>query len=142
MPDASTRDLLIALSLLPFLTPNRTRLLLDHFDPISSVIGISSRLLEGILSVTPQQAAQVRNPLTKESALQVAALRQSTVTLADDDYPPQLRHIADPPLALFYRGDRSLLARPGLAIVGSRRASPYAINVAELLAHVSSHRPG
>ena len=62
MVDSSVRDLLIALSLLPFLTPNRTRLLLDHFDPISSVRDIDSRLLEGILSVTPEQAAQVRNP--------------------------------------------------------------------------------
>jgi DNA processing protein len=134
MHDASVRDVLIALSLLPFLTPNRTRLLLDHFDPISSVIGISSRLLEGVLSVTPEQAAQVRNPLTKEIALKVAALRQSAITLTDDAYPPLLRHIVDPPLTLFFRGDPSLLARPGLAIVGSRRASTYAINVAELLA--------
>lgn len=134
MFDASVRDLLIALSLLPFLTPNRTRLLLNHFDPISSVINVSSRLLEGILSVTPQQAAQVRNPLTKEVLAQVATLRESAITLADDTYPPLLRHIVDPPLALFYRGDPSLLARPGLAIVGSRRATTYAINAAELLA--------
>lgn len=129
MPDASTRDLLIALSLLPFLTPNRTRLLLDHFDPISSVLDCDPRLLEGILSVTPEQAAQVRNPLTKESSFV-----RDAVTLADDTYPDLLRHIADPPLALFYRGDLSLLNRPGLAIVGSRRASAYAINVAEMLA--------
>ncbi|HEV7768011.1 MAG TPA: hypothetical protein VGQ76_23610, partial [Thermoanaerobaculia bacterium] len=62
------RDLLIALSLLPFLTPNRTRLLLEVFDPISTVLNASPRLLEGLLSVTPQQASQVRNPLTKENA--------------------------------------------------------------------------
>jgi DNA processing protein len=134
MRDVPERDLLIALSLLPFLTPNRTRLLLDHFDPVSSVIDFSSRLLEGILSVTPEQAAQVRNPLTKDSAARVAALRDQAVTLADDTYPELLRHICDPPLALFYRGDLSLLARPALAIVGSRRASTYAINVAEMLA--------
>jgi DNA processing protein len=76
----------------------------------------------------------VRNPLTKESRERVAALRDSVVTLVDDAYPALLRHIADPPLVLHYRGDLSLLARPAIAIVGSRRASPYAINVAELLA--------
>src|SRR5438874_1773795 len=31
----STRDLLIGWSLLPFLTPSRTRLLLEHFDPVT-----------------------------------------------------------------------------------------------------------
>lgn len=134
MNDCNSRDLLIALSLLPFLTPNRTRLLLQTFDPVSTVVNVSPRLLEEVLSVTPEQAAQVRNPLTKQSSAQVAALRDSTVTLADDGYPALLRHIYDPPLVLHYRGDPSLLSRPGLAIVGSRRASAYALNVAELLA--------
>ncbi|HEV7921026.1 MAG TPA: DNA-processing protein DprA [Thermoanaerobaculia bacterium] len=57
-------------------------------------------------------------------------LRDSVTTLLDDDYPPLLREIADPPLALHFRGDRSLLQRPAVAVVGSRRASPYAINAA------------
>lgn len=131
---APVRDLQIALSLLPFLTPNRTRLLLEFFDPLSEVLTADPRLLEEILSVTPEQAAQVRNPLTKQARARVEEWREATVTLADDAYPALLRHIIDPPLALFYRGDLSLLARPGLAIVGSRRASEYAINVAGLLA--------
>lgn len=134
MNDAPTRDLLIALSLLPFLTPNRTRLLREAFDPVSTILNASPRLLERLLSVTPEQAAQVRNPLTNQSRARVAALREETVTLVDDAYPTLLRNIIDPPLTLFYRGDLSLLGRPGLAIVGSRRASTYAINVAELLA--------
>ena len=134
MNDSPLGDLLIALSLLPFLTPNRTRLLLEGFDPVSKILEVPPRLLEEVLSVTPEQAAQVRNPLTKESRDRVAALRDETVTLIDDEYPVLLRNIIDPPLVLFYRGDLTLLHRPGLAIVGSRRASTYAINVAELLA--------
>jgi DNA processing protein len=134
MNDSPLRDLLIALSLLPFLTPNRTRLLLEGFDPVSKILEVSPRLLEEVLSVTPEQAAQVRNPLTNQNRARVAALRDETVTLIDDEYPVLLRNIVDPPLALFYRGDVSLLRRPGLAIVGSRRASTYAVNVAEHLA--------
>lgn len=133
MNDVSSRDLLIALSLLPFLTPNRTRLLLEQFDPIFTITHATSRLLEGLLSVTPEQALQVRNPLTKEKETQVIALRASTITLLDDSYPELLRNIIDPPLVLHYRGDLSLLSRPCIAIVGSRRASPYAINAAEML---------
>ena len=45
-----------------------------------------------------------------------------------------LLQIADPPLALHFRGDVSLLSRPSVALVGSRRASPYAINAAQQLA--------
>lgn len=125
---------MIALSLLPFLTPNRTRLLLEYFDPLTTICAASSSLLQGLLSVTPQQADEVRNPLTKERRQQVATLREHVVTLVDDAYPPLLREIIDPPLALHVRGDAALLARPALAMVGSRRASPYGINAAAHLA--------
>lgn len=129
------RDLLIALSLLPYLTPNRTRLLREHFDPIESIRNAPIRLIERLLSVTPAQAEHVRSPLTTmQSRERVASLRDSVITLDDDDYPALLRAIHDPPLALHFRGNRSLLAHPSVAIVGSRRASAYAMNVAEQLA--------
>jgi DNA processing protein len=56
------------------------------------------------------------------------------VTLADDDYPPLLKQIVDPPPALFFRGDLALAREPLVAMVGSRRASPYALNAAGHLA--------
>lgn len=130
----ASRDRLIALSLLPFLTPNRTRLLLEYFDPVALACNASASLLQGLLSVTPDQAEQVRNPLTVEARERVAALRERAIVLGDEAYPPLLKEIIDPPLALHFRGDVSLLARPALAIVGSRRASPYGVNAAEHLA--------
>lgn len=45
------------------------------------------------------------------------------ITLHDPRYPPLLAQIPDPPLMLYAIGDTSLLARPCLAIVGSRNAS-------------------
>ena len=38
----------------------------------------------------------------------------------DPDYPPLLRRIASPPLALFVAGDPTLLWHPSIAVVGSR----------------------
>jgi DNA processing protein len=85
------------------------------------------------LSVTAEEAAQVRNPLTKEARQRVASLRDSVITLRDEHYPPLLREICDPPLVLHVDGDRSLLTQPSLAVVGSRRASPYGLNAASHL---------
>jgi DNA processing protein len=45
------------------------------------------------------------------------------LTLHDPGYPEALANIADPPLMLYLNGDAALLARPALAIVGSRNAS-------------------
>lgn len=124
------RDLFIAWSLLPFLTPNRTRLLLEWFDPPETACNASPLTIGALLSLDEAEAAEVKNPLQE---YRVAPLRDSVITLADDDYPPLLRQIIDPPLALFVRGHRELLARDAIAVVGSRRASTYAINAARHL---------
>lgn len=48
---------------------------------------------------------------------------QSLLTLSDEDYPPLLREISDPPPLLFLKGDTALLTLPQVAIVGSRQPS-------------------
>lgn len=125
-----SRDLLIGWSLLPFLSPNRTRLLLEYFDPLADAARAPARFLEGLLHIDRDQADLVRNPLRDP---RIESLRATTITLADDGYPPLLREIIDPPLALHVRGNRELLKRDAIAVVGSRRASPYAINVAHAI---------
>jgi DNA processing protein len=55
------------------------------------------------------------------------------MTLADSDYPERLREIFDPPPVLWIRGDRALLSRPAIAVVGTRAPSPYGIGMAEML---------
>lgn len=128
------RDHLIAYSLLPFLTPARSRMLREHFDPIHTASAATPQFLEALLSVTPEQARTVKNPLTIVADEQLMMLRPAVITLADDEYPALLREIIDPPLAIHFRGDRSLLRTPCIALVGSRRASPYGVNAARRLA--------
>src|SRR3954447_15237586 len=52
-----------------------------------------------------------------------------------DEYPERLRQLDDPPDPLYVRGGvdrlRRLTAEPGVAVVGGRRPSPYALEVAE-----------
>lgn len=48
---------------------------------------------------------------------------QQLLALGDPAYPQALAHIPDPPLLLYIKGRPELLARPGLAIVGSRNAT-------------------
>jgi len=133
MNESELRDLLIAWALLPFLTPARTRLLLEYFDPPANACNASVATLSGLLNIDAARAEAVKNPLRSLRG-EVSRLSGDAVTLADDNYPPLLREIIDPPLALHLRGDRSLLQREGLAVVGSRRASPYALNAARRIA--------
>ncbi len=61
------------------------------------------------------------------------------VTLADSDYPQALLNIPDPPLLLYVKGRIELLNRTGLAIVGSRHATPQGIHNAEAFAEALSN---
>ena len=69
------------------------------------------------------------------------AARQSVriITDLDADYPPQLREIASPPLALYVVGDASVLSRPGVAIVGTRKATAYGRETATSFAAGLAH---
>lgn len=53
------------------------------------------------------------------------------VAWTDARYPPLLREIAQPPIALFCHGDPALLAQRQLAIVGARAVSPQGAETAQ-----------
>ncbi|MEK6371476.1 MAG: DNA-processing protein DprA [Acidobacteriota bacterium] len=135
MTEISLRDRLIAYALLPAVTPARMRMLLEYFESLSDVCKAPTRLLQGLLSIDAAAAEDILAPLRNDDIRkQVETLRSTAVTLADDDYPSLLRQIVDPPPALFFRGDPALARKPSVAMVGSRRASPYALNAAGHLA--------
>ncbi|MBO7482847.1 MAG: DNA-processing protein DprA, partial [Kiritimatiellae bacterium] len=52
------------------------------------------------------------------------------VTPADDGYPQRLRDAPGRPLALYVKGDLKALSLPGVAIVGTRRATAYGLDQA------------
>jgi DNA processing protein len=69
-----------------------------------------------------------------DAAERAARLRLDAIAWRDPAYPPALAAIVDPPPVLWVRGQRGALDAPGVAIVGSRAGSPYALAVAERLA--------
>lgn len=58
-------------------------------------------------------------------------MRVRIVALCDADYPPQLREIASPPLALYVVGSVEALSRAAVALVGTRAATAYGRETAE-----------
>lgn len=131
----SDRDLLLAFSNLGFMSPTRTKRLVETISPLSSISDASPQLLASMLGVSESDARLLRDPLAiPDIRRKVDDDRAAALTLLDDDYPPLLRQLNDPPSVLRVEGDRALLSRPGIAVVGSRAASAYGVNAARLLA--------
>lgn len=52
-------------------------------------------------------------------------IRENYITIADDEYPCQLRQLQFPPFVLFYKGDITLLQRDMVTMIGSRQLDDY-----------------
>lgn len=126
----------LALALTPGLGPTRGRRLVEHFEGVEAVFHASLTELEaaGLPAVAAQAIGTGRSVETAgEEVVRAAAAGAQLVTLDSPEYPPRLRQIYDPPLALYVRGSVEALSRPGLAVVGTRHPTPYGIGMAERL---------
>lgn len=61
-------------------------------------------------------------------------LEIDALALFDNRYPALLACIPDPPPVLWVRGKLDILARPTVAVIGSRAATPYALEVGTRIA--------
>ena len=127
----------IALNMIRGIGPRTANQLIDRFGSPAQVFAASRLSLEKE-AIKPETIQELHNSEILEKANaeieRLEHLGATVITLEDEDYPPLLREIYDPPIAIYVRGDLSkYLARPSLAIVGSRRCSTYGVNAAQSL---------
>jgi DNA processing protein len=94
-------------------------------------------VLEACLSATPHDPDLTVESVNRQAHTALARAAEAGVALiawTDPSYPPALAAIADPPPVLWLRGTAAALDLPGVAIVGSRAGSVYALAIAERLA--------
>ncbi|WVL64545.1 DNA-processing protein DprA [Xanthomonas campestris pv. campestris] len=101
------------------------RALLDAFDAPSQILAAGPATWRAA-GCGALQIAKLQTPDTPtlDAALRWCAQPgHHLIGWRDADYPALLRHIANPPLALFVDGDPAALWHPCVAVVGSRAAS-------------------
>jgi DNA processing protein len=118
----------LRLTLVPGLAPAALRTLLGRF-------GLPAQVLANRQALPPEVSRALDSePVSTAVAGALDWLEQpgrALVTLADAEYPRLLLEIPDPPPVLYCRGRVGLLARPALAVVGSRNATPQGMRDAE-----------
>jgi DNA processing protein len=138
----------MALALTPEMGPTRiaramARLAVPGCSGAERVFDASLTELEG--AGMPSKAAQFvfdgrARTAAEDEAKRVAETGGSFITRDDPTYPARLLEIYDPPSVLWIRGNVSLLARAGIAVVGTRQPTPYGVGMAEMLSRDLANR--
>jgi len=113
------------------------RQLVTHFGTPGRVLRASCAELRGLPGIDAKRAEAIRQaaqtPLAKGWQDHLKELRTTVRTYRDRAYPQRLLSIYDYPPVLYLRGTIQPIDELAVAVVGSRRASPYGLRVTRRL---------
>lgn len=126
-------DLLLLLSV-DGIGPGKIRNLLAKFKKINKILsssgsdlmktdGISKELASRILKVNSRRK-EIENRLEKDIN-KLDKIGGRIVTVWDDEFPPLLKKIFDPPLILYFKGTFEEKDNYSIAVVGTRQPTSY-----------------
>jgi DNA processing protein len=134
-----SREALVALNMIEHVGPVRMRQLLEHFGEAPAILSASKSQLLHVRGIGEETAESISNweksvDLAGELK-RIADFGCHVLTQADENYPPSLREIYDPPIVLYIKGTLTAKDKNGVAMVGSRMTTHYGIEVARKLAY-------
>jgi DNA processing protein len=124
----------------PGLGPRRVARLLEAFGTPAAALQADARAwaAAGVASGPGDGIATREAGVDADLDWLARDARHHILTCDDTRYPPLLAELPDPPPALYMVGDRDLLRRPQIAIVGSREATAQGLRHAEHFAQALS----
>ncbi len=140
MPTRADASHWLTLEAIPGLGPDAAQRLLQAFDGPAEILAARSAQLEPVVGTSLARAiVQGIDPADLQPGLEwLMQPDNHLITWLDPAYPAALRDLSAPPAWLYVKGDPAWLARPMLAIVGSRHASPQGLRDAEAFAKALS----
>ncbi|MGE5526483.1 MAG: DNA-processing protein DprA [Rhodospirillaceae bacterium] len=140
MPVSADAESWLRLTLVPGVSEDAVRrLLVAHGSP-QAVLDASVADLRATVPATLAKAIRTGAPPERvDAALRwLAEDNNHLVTLGDEVYPLSFLELSDPPPLLYVKGRSELLTRRGIAVVGSRNATPQGMETARSFARALS----
>jgi DNA processing protein len=128
----------VAFNRIPGLGAVRYQALLDHFGTMEKAWGASRSELHaaGLSDFIVRTIVNERTAIDPEHEMaRLEDLSVRALTWNDSDYPALLEAIDDAPPVIYTRGELSPADGLSVAVVGTRRPTPYGRQVAEEMAH-------
>ncbi len=132
----SIEKLSVFFSYAPGIGPKTFQRLLSYFKSVEKIFSASEQELDvaGLKGKMLCKYLEFKSSHTIDSLVQNFQ-RKGIWVLSYQDFPEGLQSIANPPIAIFGRGDKRLLFEDiAIAIVGSRRPTSYGFSVTESFA--------
>lgn len=126
----------IGFSKIPSIGPKRFHGLLDYFPNLETawqapLLELSKAGLEESIVAEVVRARQTMDLDNELARLDKEGVK--IVTVQDDDYPALLKEIYGPPPLLYYRGELPKAEEFLLAVVGTRKPTPYGQQITQTL---------
>ncbi|MEX0837000.1 MAG: DNA-processing protein DprA [Gemmatimonadota bacterium] len=126
---------LLQLDQLPDVGPRTIRALVESFGTAEGALSAPSRLFTQVAGSAAARARGDREVarVVDEALERAGRLGMRLLTWSDSAYPEALLRLDDPPPVLFLRGRAELLGEGGVSVVGSRRCTARAKDLARRL---------
>lgn len=95
---------------------------------LNNVVGIGKKISENILNNRIKEIAKIHLKYMIKNNIEI-------VSILDDEYPNILRNIYDPPIFLYLKGNKKILNKMSIAIIGCREARDYGKKIAKNFAY-------
>ena len=129
-----TREAFVALNLIEHVGPVRVRQLLEFFGAAPAILSASKQQLLQVRGIGDETAEAIASwEKTVDLAGELKRIEQfgcHILIQEDEEYPPSLREIYDPPIVLYVKGRLTAQDKNAVALVGSRQTTHYGIEVA------------
>jgi DNA processing protein len=131
------REACITLNMIPQMGPVRMRRLLEAFGSAEKILLARPSQLTRVDGISDALARNIaeweKHADPEEEERKAREMGAHIITAEDEEYPPLLREIHDPPIVLYVLGSITDRDRNAVAVVGSRKASHYASECAKKL---------
>lgn len=122
------------------------RRLLDAYGDVNRVFREEKPFIQELKPLVKLVRKSVNKPGNKQIVQnEIRFIKDSGICctgVLENDYPKLLKECPDAPIMLFYKGDLSLLNRPSLAVVGTRKMTAYGKEmVGELITNIQRFDP-
>jgi len=133
----------LALALTPGVGSILIKRLLERFKTPEAIFQTPMKELLEIEGLGEKVASEIqKGPLERAVERELSLLNKvggKILTLKDDDYPKRLKEIYDPPALLYVRGALRKEDELAIAMVGSRKTSPYGRWITEKISQDLAH---